>query len=304
MNYQKKINDFLKKYKKILMNNHNNLPEIKKPIFIVGCGRAGTTILFNILSTHPSLFRTNGYPDGEDHDGWVKYGQAIISGFGNVHNKRYKSGINGYNCCLEMNEKDANEDVKKSMRNYYSNLLSTDSSKTRIINKCPHLSNKLKYVLSIFPDAKIIHIVRDCEANVASWISLMEEHKNIQVFLPNEELPCMWLLPKLDNLSKNDKSYYPGGDGEMFIEYWEKVNKGIIKQMNDHKEQLISIKYEDLVDNPDMVMNNLINFLEIKKFNFDSSIIQKGLNKKHSNLISNELKIKINKKAFLISKFF
>ena len=67
-----------------------------------------------------------------------------------------------------MNYEDATEDIKTSMRNYYSNLLSTDSSKKRIINKCPHLSNKLKYVLGIFPDAKIIHIVRDCEANVAS----------------------------------------------------------------------------------------------------------------------------------------
>ena len=122
-------------------------------------------------------------------------------------------------------------------------------------------------------------------------------------FLPNEELPYMWLLPKPKNLSKNDKSYYPGGDGEMFIEYWEKVNLGILKQMTDHIEQYISIKYEDFVDNPNKVMNNMINFLEIEKFNFDISIIKKVYNKKHSNLISKTLKIKINKKDFLINNF-
>jgi hypothetical protein len=49
-------------------------PQVRKPVFLVGCGRSGTTPLFDILSQHPTLQRTEGYPDGEDHDGWAPTG--------------------------------------------------------------------------------------------------------------------------------------------------------------------------------------------------------------------------------------
>ncbi|MBU6225384.1 MAG: sulfotransferase [Burkholderiales bacterium] len=70
--------------------------QIHKPIFVVGCGRSGTTLLFDILSQHPSLARTTGYPDGEDHDGWIKHGQCVMAGIGKVCHSQYGNGINGF----------------------------------------------------------------------------------------------------------------------------------------------------------------------------------------------------------------
>ena len=53
---------------------------VKKPVFIIGCGRSGTTLFFNILKEHPGLAPTTGHPDGEDHVGWNTHGGTIISG--------------------------------------------------------------------------------------------------------------------------------------------------------------------------------------------------------------------------------
>ena len=52
-----------------LFNKPYNEKEYQLPIFIFGCGRSGTTFLFDLLAQHPLIARTTGYPDGEDHKG-------------------------------------------------------------------------------------------------------------------------------------------------------------------------------------------------------------------------------------------
>ena len=144
--------------------------KIESPIFSIGCGRSGTTPLFNIFKEHPQLAPTTGYPDGEDHEGWVKHGQCLMSGFGYPH---INKGMTGHPYCLHMDENDVTDDIIKAMSSYYYNdVLSKDLSK-RVVNKCPHLVNKVRYVREIFSDAKFVHIVRDCVPMVGSWIDIM-----------------------------------------------------------------------------------------------------------------------------------
>jgi len=79
---------------------------VNKPIFVIGCGRSGTTLLFNLISSHPDVAQTKGYPDGEDHLGWVEHGDCVMAGMGNVNSPMFENGINGFHYCLHMTAKD------------------------------------------------------------------------------------------------------------------------------------------------------------------------------------------------------
>lgn len=266
--------------------------KIQKPVFIVGCGRSGTTMLFDLLSTHPDLMRTNGYPDGEDHDGWITHGKCVMAGIGNSRNSKYGSGINGFQYCLHMTQADVTPEIVAGMHAYYLDEVLRGNTDKRVLNKQPHLSNKLDYVLGIFPDAKIIHIIRDCEPTVASLIAVMDEHPSLMTYLPSDEAyPCLWLMQKPDEpvaISRVNRHsrFYPGGGTAMLAEYWSKVNEGVVKQMVNSKDQLLTVRYEDLIAQPQTVTEKLMTFCELPAFDFSFEHFQRDTAKKHTHRIN------------------
>lgn len=276
---------------------------VTKPVFIVGCGRSGTGMLFDLLSQHPQLIKTTGYPSGEDHEGWIEHGGCVMAGIGEgTTSTKYGTGINGYHACLHMTAQDATVDIVMSMHDYYWNHVLKHAAGKRVINKCPHNSNKLDYMLGIFPDAKIIHIVRDCEPTVLSWLAVMQHHPNLVVYWPEEKFPCLWLLPKPNSASElrrldHHPRFFPGGGAGLFIDYWRQVNMGISEQMNDRGDQLKMVRYEDLVAQPDSVLNDLAKFCELPHFDFSFSHIVPDTSEKHTKLMTPELKVAIQKEA-------
>lgn len=297
-------------WKNFMRQLSNGSSQVCKPIFVVGCGRSGTTLLFDILSQHHSLARTTGYPDGEDHDGWIKHGQCVMAGIGNVHHSKYGDGISGFQYCLHMNHADVTEEIIRNMHDYYWEDVLKKNKKFRVINKQPHLSNKLNYVLGIFPDAKIVHIVRDCEPMVASWLAVMDDHPSLVVYWPwEEDYPCLWLMPKpkdpvaLASLGRHS-SFFPGGGAKLFIDYWNKVNSGIPRQMIGRESQLITIRYEDLVSYPEKILNEIISFCELPAFNFAVDDLQPNTAQKHTHRMTSELQKAIYKQSNKVRQMF
>lgn len=268
--------------------------KVEQPVFVVGCGRSGTTLLFDLLAQHPGLARTTGYPDGEDHEGWIKHGKCAMAGLGNVHAAQYGNGINGYHACLHMTGQDVTGEIVESMHGYYWQDVLQMNRKKRVLNKQPHLSNKLGYVLGIFPDARIIHIIRDCQPMVASWMAIMNRHPSLLVYWPEEEHPCLWLLPKPENpaalgcIARHER-FYPGGGKKLWIDYWCKINMGIEPQMNGRLQQLLVIRYEDLVAKPEIALKNILNFCELPDFRFETAHLEQNTVQKHEHLMSPEL---------------
>lgn len=283
--------------------------EISKPVFVVGCGRSGTTLLFDLLSQHPGLARTTGYPDGEDHDGWIEHGKCVMAGIGNIHSEKYGNGINGYHACLHMTAEDVTPEIMEAMHSYYRNAVLKNDRIRRVINKCPHNSNKLDYMLGIFPDAKIVHIIRDCEPMLASWIAVMNDHPALVLYWPEEEFPCFWLLPKpqasaeLKRLARH-KRFFPGGGAEMFIDYWRKTNLGIEKQMQGRLEQLLVVRYEDLVAGPGYVLDEITRFCELPQHAFSTSHMDRNTAAKHKHLLPAGLAEAVSARAETALRYF
>lgn len=282
---------------------------IHEPVFIVGCGRSGTSLLFNLLSQHPDLSRTKGYPDGEDHAGWIAHGQCAMAGIGNVASDRYGSGINGSPYCLHLTEADATPEVVESMRRYYwTDVLGKDPAR-RVINKNPHLSNKLRYVLRIFPDARIIHVVRDCEPVVASWMAVMDQHPSLTAYLPDDAMPCLWLFPKpaggpaQSALNRHD-CFFPGGGAAMWIDFWRLVNMNIAPQMQDRPSQLCVVRYEDLVARPTPLLEALAHFCHLRPHRFEVSAIEGNTAARHVRLITPSLRQDIERRAAAARRHF
>ena len=284
--------------------------KVGKPVFVVGCGRSGTSMLFALLAQHPGLARTTGYPDGEDHDGWIKHGKCVMAGIGNVHHARYGNGINGQQFCLHMTKEDVTDDIIRDMHNYYWKEVLGGNSSKRVINKLPHLCNKLTYALGIFPDAKIVHIVRDCEPMVASWLAIMDDHPSLVVYWPrDEEFPCIWVMPKpedpvaLARLGRHTQ-FFPGGGSKLWIDYWCKVNTGIEKQMQGNDSQLLAIRYEDLVTQPRQILDRITSFCELPAFEFKIDHLQQNTAQKHTRRMTTDLQESIAVQAKSVRQMF
>jgi hypothetical protein len=277
-------------------------PLIDRPIFIVGCGRSGTTPLFDLLAQHPDVARTIGYPDGEDHDGWIRHGQCAMAGIGNVNSGQYGNGINGANYCLHLTAEDATPEIVQAMRGYYWEKVLEGAAHKRVLNKQPHLSNKLGYVLGIFPDARIVQIVRDCQPVVASWVAVMGQHPSLTVYWPNERFPCFWLfeqptLRTAQSALKRHGRFFPGGGPGLWIDYWVKTNLGIEQQMRGATGQLCVVRYEDLVSAPQRVLDAICGFCELAPHRFQVGAIEQGTETRHARLVTEDLRRQISERT-------
>jgi len=207
-----------------------------------------------------------GYPDGEDHDGWVKYGGATISGLGNIARNHGHSGT-GY--CLGMDETDVNPSLASSMNAYYFNEVQGGRSGTIVLNKNPHLSNKLRYVRAIFPQSRFVHIIREPVHMAASWVKMMEKQNGTVAYWPGGSDGCFWFLPAPDR-DKHEKrlaqqdNFVPGTNrAACLAAFWNAINGNMARQLEDAPDTLLVVRYEDLCADPMATLERIFQFAGI-----------------------------------------
>jgi len=239
-----------------------------KPIIIVGCGRSGTTMLFDMMKAHPGLAPTTGHPDGEDHVGWITHGKAIISGlYGNSDTGDAGHPV-GHTCCLHMSESDVTDEARASMHRYYREEVLKGRPGLRVLNKCPHMSNKIGYIHGLFPDAKIIHLIRNPVSMVASWVNIMALVPDLLVYWPDVKYPCLWVLPRNDALKQaelvaREARFYPGGGLYRFADYWAEINANAVELAAECGADMLTVYYEKLIADPIGTLRTITDFCEL-----------------------------------------
>jgi hypothetical protein len=116
---------------------------IRKPIIVLGAARSGTGLLVASLARHPDL-------------AWIEEPNFVWK----AYNARVGHDMLSPAC--------ATEKVKRYIHERFDALRRAQGDKPRIVEKTPQSALRLPFVLEVFPDAKLVHVIRDGRQVVAS----------------------------------------------------------------------------------------------------------------------------------------
>ena len=116
---------------------------IRKPIIILGAARSGTGLLVASIARHPDV-------------AWLEEPNFVW--------KAYNADV-GHDMIPPSR---ATERVKRYIRTRFDAMRIAQGDKARIVEKTPQSALRLPFVLEVFPDAKLVHVIRDGREVVAS----------------------------------------------------------------------------------------------------------------------------------------
>lgn len=261
---------------------------VDKPIFIVGAGHSGTSIIHKSISQHPHIASWS-----ENNKTWI-WGNAFRD-----------------NDVLD--KEDLTPGIKEHIVTRYIQYLKK-SNKNRICDKTPKNCLRIPFILSVFPDAKIIHVVRDARAVIASTQSQIHkksypllEHLSVKlkgssvldwyVFLPR----LLFVFKKVTGMSVHNwgsrtQNWKNSNKDKTYIrlaKQWKDTvtytrSKGLEFGINNYLE----VRYEDFIEDPTSAIKKIANFTNIHDIQpilkFCQSNIDSSRNSKRVNSLAKE----------------
>jgi hypothetical protein len=240
--------------------------EVKKPIFIVGIGRSGTTIIHSMLSEHPNVAWLSGIcrrnPEKRLRNRWLM--QAIDYPFvGKYLKRRFKQQENyefwEYYCkgfsvpCRDLVAEDVTEKTKQTLRRVFGDMLT--AKRLRLLIKITGWP-RVGFLHEIFEDSKFIHIVRDGRAVANSRIDLP--------WWDGWQGPWNWKRGPLCSTYMQEWERYnrsfvalAGIEWKMCLDAMEAARQCL------SKDNFLEIQYEDFCDGPLRVMKEITDFCEL-----------------------------------------
>ncbi|WP_420630010.1 sulfotransferase family protein [Candidatus Leptofilum sp.] len=239
---------------------------VKKPIFIMGTGRSGTTILATLLSFHPQVGLLN-----EPKAMWHSiYNQEDVNGnYTTTLPAKYHLGASDVN----------GRTIQTAHRLF--GAYSTLTFARRVVDKNPEIVFRVSFVQAIFPDAKFIFLVRDgwdTIRSIASW----SEREVVQV---NGETHDWWGVDRrkwhimvkelvMGNLlfaGRESSVQKLERQIDMAAVEWIVTMQAGIAQYQQHPANIYLLNYQDLVQTPQQTLADLLTFCELPQ---DSQLLQ------------------------------
>ena len=220
---------------KELIKNIGNLPLF----FIIGRPRSGTTLLKTLFDAHPNVSIPIECP----------VFMALFNQYGGTKYWSKKTLTSFYDDLLKLKRFDFwridLEKLKSNIlacegKNFYETICKLvhynynsifDKQEIKIIgDKNPRYSSYTKKLINVFPNAKFIHITRDYRAH---FLSMRNADFNKAI------VPLSSYL-------------------------WKDSARKMSKLKNKYPNKIYSLRYEDLVSEPDFYIKQMAGFLEIK----------------------------------------
>jgi len=247
-----------------------------KLVFIVGCSRSGTTLLRNVLEQHPLIATT---PE-------LKFFNRILASkkrIGELDNSKARVAFQKHvmkklSACLE--DRGYQYNIPKiceellyidSYKDYFFNLAVKTIYKNNyeiLVEKTPVNVFFLEEIFNYFPNAKVIHMLRDGRDVCASMIKRWDANLIHQVA------------------------------------YWDAAVSAydcFLQKNPDKHNQMLQIKYESFVDNPKKYLEEIFAFLNTDRL---SEIELKDiLSNTVSNSSFNKKKIGIARSSHFLDQF-
>jgi len=258
------------------------------PIFILGCMRSGTTILHRLLMDYiPSAVDIDEV-DFEGRVFWQKQGIAM----GSPKTATRCDCHQGRHLTLETCE---------AIRQHFAQCAGATG---QVITKNPHLNNKIGLIHTLFPKAKIIHLIRQNLAVIASTKRLFEaiyggrNYLKVPVrhYWPSVELPCWWCVPETLERSPEFQEragvpppqhedyphffqshpeldrYFPGGGFKRIPESWLHLNANLLRQVStlNLQNNYLLVRYDELVLDTPAILAKIADFCQIEQVKHDA----------------------------------
>lgn len=238
---------------------------VAQPVFILGSGRTGTTVLGKILSLHRSV----GYLNEPKLLWHVAYPNEDLNGNYSNDPARYR-----------LDATDAIDEVCARMHNLYGHYLSVTGN-TRVVDKYPELVFRTGFVRKIFPDARFIVLARngfDVCRSVAAWSGTYGHINNGTRIdwwgTDDRKWRCL-----VDQLVRDDEEL--GESAEQISRFGDATDKAAVEWMLSTREGLkvcerepdtaILVRYETLVQNPGAVITGLLDFCGLEQ---DATVVE------------------------------
>lgn len=243
-----------------LFSIQKRLPQLKRvhqPIFIIGTGRSGTTILGTLLSMH----REVGFLNEPKALWYTLYPHEDLVG-------SYCRGEAQYRLSAE----DTSEAVRKTAHKLFGAYLALSASH-RVVNKYPEQVFRVPFVRSLFPDAKFIFLVRDgwdtCQS-IENWSQRLgvqqADEQHDWWGANNRKWNLLW-----DQVISCDTALREAMPARVELENpldmaaleWIVSMQEGLHWMRQFPDDIQMIRYEELVSWPEKSLSQLLDFCEL-----------------------------------------
>ena len=238
-------------------------PLMDRPVFVIGCNRSGTTLLFSNLGEHPRVWTLyeeaqhvfyRHFPiDPELGDRVVavpspEVGQAIAEAlYQKAHNKEvFRDGRFGRWIPRKLLQRPMNRLYKRPP--------------IRLVEKTPANSLRIPFLSALFPDARFLFIVRRAEDVISS---LMEGWKNWSGTGDGEWTYGRWhyLVPP------GWRSWVDRPLQEICAFQWVEANGTAWEDLERHcPGRYLLIRHEDAVARPSEIYSRVLDFCQLPTF--------------------------------------
>jgi hypothetical protein len=259
--------------------------KIDRPIFVVGLPRSGTTLLHYLLSAHPraayinnvmntlpdtilaiervrSLLKLNISGDRHLRDSievdFTSPSEPIMAW--QIWTRQNLYDLEFKKLSAASLGADAVHRIKSDIRKV---LLASHLDGPRFVCKYPYFSMQMPLLQELFPDAKFVHIVRRPDSVAHSMIKLFLLIEHQRQWVNHPTVKTLIPYPRVPSLKKLIETLGPESTTTTATVWKEAIEE--LQSDRPKIRNLLEVRYEDLVGNPEVTLEKILSFCELEK---------------------------------------